>query len=250
MIYPCGIIKDLLPLYIEDVCNEESKAAVEEHLTKCEECRKCYEMMKASDGFIKNDKDNSEDMKMIDSLKKIKRKLNKKTKITIASALAAVAVLFLALQMLFNAPIIKIDESDVSVSANVYKISELKSDKGDNGKVKISFGEDDNSEVINVEIPEIGSISLTREVINKNGCVSVISWTSKYFLREILSETKTDKDGGRTVYVSDFKTTVLDNKAEEYNCSVCSIEFGEINKIVYVSEDGAEKVLWENKAEE
>lgn len=27
MTYPCGIIRDLLPLYIDDVCNEESKQA-------------------------------------------------------------------------------------------------------------------------------------------------------------------------------------------------------------------------------
>ena len=39
----CDIVKDLLPLYVDDVCSEKSKAAIEEHLKECEECRKCYE---------------------------------------------------------------------------------------------------------------------------------------------------------------------------------------------------------------
>lgn len=35
----CEIIKDLLPLYIDGVCSEDSKRAVEEHLKTCESCR-------------------------------------------------------------------------------------------------------------------------------------------------------------------------------------------------------------------
>jgi len=35
----CGIIRDLLPLYSDNVCSDESKSAVEEHLKECEKCR-------------------------------------------------------------------------------------------------------------------------------------------------------------------------------------------------------------------
>lgn len=42
----CEIIRDLLPLYSDKVCSEESKAAVEEHLKECEPCR---EELKAID---------------------------------------------------------------------------------------------------------------------------------------------------------------------------------------------------------
>lgn len=35
----CKIIKDLLPLYHDDVCSQESRAAVEEHLSHCESCK-------------------------------------------------------------------------------------------------------------------------------------------------------------------------------------------------------------------
>ncbi len=42
----CGITRDLLPLYLDDVCSEESREAVEEHLQHCPACRKELEAMK------------------------------------------------------------------------------------------------------------------------------------------------------------------------------------------------------------
>ena len=71
MNYPCGIIKDLLPLYIDDVCNEESRKAVEFHLSECENCRNYYESMKSPEGFIEKNMDKSEDMNMADRLKSV-----------------------------------------------------------------------------------------------------------------------------------------------------------------------------------
>ena len=38
----CGIVKDLLPLYADDVCTPESKKFVAEHLAECKEC--CNEL--------------------------------------------------------------------------------------------------------------------------------------------------------------------------------------------------------------
>lgn len=35
----CNIIEDLLPLYAENICSEESRTLVEEHCSKCESCR-------------------------------------------------------------------------------------------------------------------------------------------------------------------------------------------------------------------
>ena len=36
----CEIVRDLLPLYADGLCSEESRRAVEEHLKSCEACRK------------------------------------------------------------------------------------------------------------------------------------------------------------------------------------------------------------------
>lgn len=36
---PCKVIKDLLPLYIDDVCSDDSRQLIVEHLSECEDCR-------------------------------------------------------------------------------------------------------------------------------------------------------------------------------------------------------------------
>lgn len=41
----CEIIKDLLPLYIDKCCSEESIEAVETHLRECEDCKSVFESM-------------------------------------------------------------------------------------------------------------------------------------------------------------------------------------------------------------
>lgn len=41
----CNIIKDLIPLYIDECCSDESKNAVREHLSSCRACRELYESM-------------------------------------------------------------------------------------------------------------------------------------------------------------------------------------------------------------
>lgn len=44
----CGIIKDLLPLYVDGVCSEESRAAVDEHLAGCKSCKAELEELRKS----------------------------------------------------------------------------------------------------------------------------------------------------------------------------------------------------------
>lgn len=41
----CNMMDDLLPLYIEDACSEDSRLAVEEHLSQCIPCRMKLERM-------------------------------------------------------------------------------------------------------------------------------------------------------------------------------------------------------------
>lgn len=53
----CKIIEDLLPLYIDGVCSNESKVIVEEHLKECEACNEKLRAQKSeiivSDNIIK-----------------------------------------------------------------------------------------------------------------------------------------------------------------------------------------------------
>ncbi len=45
---PCEITQDLLPLYIDNTCTEDSREYVEQHLAECAECRVVYEAMSRS----------------------------------------------------------------------------------------------------------------------------------------------------------------------------------------------------------
>lgn len=44
----CSIIKDILPLYVDECCCAESAQMVAEHLEECDACKKAYTMMKHS----------------------------------------------------------------------------------------------------------------------------------------------------------------------------------------------------------
>ena len=42
----CNVIKDLLPLYVDECCSEERAKLVAEHLDACESCNKVYDQMR------------------------------------------------------------------------------------------------------------------------------------------------------------------------------------------------------------
>ena len=243
MTYPCGIIRDLLPLYIDDVCNEESKQAVENHLSECEKCRNYYESMKSTEGFVAKENDNSEDMKMANNLKNVKSKINKKIRNIVLGAVAAMVFVIVGVTLLFNVALKEVSPDDVIVSANVYSFEELIENPASNvpnsESVTIYSDDSDNSQKIEVRIPEIGEITITEDTIEKNKYVTVFSVSSEYFIRTIKHEIK-----GDTIYISAFKTTLLNNKAESYQKTMTSLQFSEINRIVFVEDDGKETVLW------
>ena len=48
----CNIVKDLIPLYVDGCCSEESKKIVEEHIENCVECKKLFEDMKLQSDIV------------------------------------------------------------------------------------------------------------------------------------------------------------------------------------------------------
>ena len=68
----CNIILDLLPLYYDQVCSDETKALVEEHLSSCESCR---EAIKSMGGELPIPK---QDMESVEILKNIRKELKAK----------------------------------------------------------------------------------------------------------------------------------------------------------------------------
>ena len=245
MNYPCGIIRDLLPLFIDDVCNEESKQAVQNHLAGCEKCRSCCEAMKSTDSFTEKRKSNSEDNIIENSLKNVKRRINRKIRNVMLCAAAAVLIVMVGFSLLFNIPIKNISPTNISVTAHVYPLSEIIDnstyDSTNSDMVTIFSDENDRSERIKANIPEIGTVVLTEDTIKKCQYASVISFSSEYFIKTV--EIGSGEEDN-TIYISAFKTTLLGNRAQDYQQQMISLELREINQIVFVDSDGTETVLW------
>lgn len=84
----CDIIKDLLPLYVEGLVSEKSKAALEEHLEECGGCNKIYQEMKKPEPQVRYDREPAESFRKY--VKKEKRKLGIKTALVTAVIILAV----------------------------------------------------------------------------------------------------------------------------------------------------------------
>ena len=90
----CNVIKDLLPLYADEVCSEDSKEMVEEHLASCKDCTQELEDYRYNTGLPEVSADVA--------IKKFKKKMSKKNLIKIAvSVVICVAVLLGGIYTLF-----------------------------------------------------------------------------------------------------------------------------------------------------
>lgn len=83
----CSIINDILPIYIDGICSQESKLLVEEHIKTCEKCKRKLENMQ--DEIKVCFKHEYEDETNINVLKSIRKKIFKKN---VLVALISVAV--------------------------------------------------------------------------------------------------------------------------------------------------------------
>ena len=94
----CNVVRDLLPMYCDNICSEESKLLIEEHLLSCKECTVIYNKMQSKDSELISPL--QQDVEKTDLLKRISKRI-KHRKILIAigtliSTLAIVAGLYSA----------------------------------------------------------------------------------------------------------------------------------------------------------
>ncbi len=137
---PCAVVKDILPLYIDELVSDETKQTIEEHLGECVECKELYDDMKPEKKEVAE-----ENIKEVDYLKKV-RGTNKKI-ITISAvlvvllAIMAVAIVVIRRRTVTN----EIRKAEIS-NFLYYNVSidnnELKLDgklMEDNSMVKCDF---------------------------------------------------------------------------------------------------------------
>ena len=48
MTIKCDIVKDMLPLYLDDLCSEENRKLVDNHLKNCGKCREALSALKSN----------------------------------------------------------------------------------------------------------------------------------------------------------------------------------------------------------
>lgn len=91
----CDIIRDLLPLYVEGLVSEKSRAAIEEHLTECGECGKICREMTEPEPQLSYNREPAESFQ--NYVKKGKRKLRIKTAAITACVILAVVLIRLVM---------------------------------------------------------------------------------------------------------------------------------------------------------
>ena len=84
----CNIVKDLIPLYADELLSSDSVAFIQQHIETCPECRKVWERAKASLPEIKTQDSAAEKQVIQKALRKDRRKTIFKTIITTLLVLA------------------------------------------------------------------------------------------------------------------------------------------------------------------
>ncbi|MCR8657361.1 zf-HC2 domain-containing protein [Paenibacillus endoradicis] len=88
----CNIIYDLLPLYIDGICSEESKSLVDEHLHECPNCSKRYAAMNQhltvadfndSDGEPDYNSQEEQQKMRDNAARKVMKRITRKWKLTV-----------------------------------------------------------------------------------------------------------------------------------------------------------------------
>lgn len=90
----CCLIRDLLPLYIDDVVSEETKTFIEDHLCHCEECKKEFDILTQDTFFSDNVSARLDETKPWQALK---RRMKRKTVLIVTAFLFLFAITVIAL---------------------------------------------------------------------------------------------------------------------------------------------------------
>ena len=77
----CDVIQDLLPLYVDRACSEDSGKLVETHIADCEKCKQAHDVMVGTGKTEELVKTEEFQKQQAASVKKVKKKWSKSKKI-------------------------------------------------------------------------------------------------------------------------------------------------------------------------
>ena len=110
----CDVVKDLLPLYHDGVCSEESRIEIEKHLKECEGCQKYLKDIEKIVQHYSNKL--KEDREKVSVLKVLRKKFfRRRTIIILSSILGAIILLMCAFAFITQYEfVVKYDEALLS----------------------------------------------------------------------------------------------------------------------------------------
>ena len=165
----CAIVKDLLPLYADDLCSDETTEAVRAHLAECDDCRRAYEA-----GTVAVTPAETADETPVKPFRKVRRAIVKR-----AAVIAACVALLMATSIGVVAGV-AVDKNEVAITAEIQKQAVCYYSYN-GAKQELSFADTDvvtqdkttgqvfcNSKPLTV--PEAADVSLDNQV---DACVSL-----------------------------------------------------------------------------
>lgn len=120
----CSIVRDILPLYLENMVSEETGIFIKEHLGQCPDCSAEFEAMKAGTKAdeVGNDFHSKLDAEVLKSMKAARKSLHKKA-CHVAAMIAAVAIIVCTLLHFF--PVYRIFEVGPLSMGNYYSSEQI-----------------------------------------------------------------------------------------------------------------------------
>ena len=120
----CCYVRDVLPLYLEDMVSAETKAFVKEHLEGCPECAEEFESMKAETKVekISSEAQSQLDAEVLKSMRAIRKRFQKKA-LRVGAMIAAIAIAFGTLLHIF--PVYRIIHIGPMTMGNYYSNEQI-----------------------------------------------------------------------------------------------------------------------------
>lgn len=120
----CSIVRDILPLYLENMVSDETGTFVKEHLKGCPECTAELEALKAGPKVEKigNEMRDSLEAEVMKSMKAIRKKFHKKA-YRVAAVIAGIFIIVCVLLHFF--PVYRIVDIGAMTMGNYYSSDQI-----------------------------------------------------------------------------------------------------------------------------
>ena len=216
----CKIIEDLLPLYVDDVCSDESRKLVEGHIAECSECLAKLHAMQAGT-------DAKADIKPLKNVGRWLEKLRLKALLKgIINGIIFTAILIFGFYFLTEVHIMKVPADRVTIS-DICMLSD--------GNIAFHMSIDDNLDLnsVFVDIDKDGNMYITpkRSIIENRRLDDFEQGTYNRYYGVDIHENGLDDDYEANPYLDFFFTD------------------GDVPNAVYLRLRGEDILIWEKGME-